>query len=111
MWGVGAQLRGVWRGAARQQIVSSPFLRRAVRNSMGDFQAAVIEELDAKNADELRTCGVRCIAAHPGTSPPALWQADFSPDSCVVFGSEGYGFPRCFRYACVAIPMFGQGIL
>ena len=89
---------------------SSPFLRRAVRNSMGAiFKLPVIEELDLpRTLDELRTRGVRCIAAHPRQHTHALWQADFSPDCCVVFGSEGYGIsPNVLSCcdACVTIPM------
>ena len=89
---------------------SSPFLRRAVRNSMGAiFRLPVVEELDLPEAlRELRVHGVRCIAAHPRLDTRTLWQADFSPDCCVVFGSEGYGISaevlsECD--ACVAIPM------
>ena len=51
---------------------------------------------------------VNRIAAHPHQPTHALWQADFSPDCCVVFGSEGYGIsPKVLSCcdACVAIPM------
>ncbi len=89
---------------------SSPFLRRAVRNSMGAiFKVSVVEGLDlAETLCELRTCGFRCIAAHPHVGTSALWHADFSRDCCVVFGSEGYGIPTEVVAACdvqVAIPM------
>jgi len=89
---------------------SSPFLRRAVRNSMGAiFRLPVVERLDlAETLRELRTRGVRCIAAHPHPDRQTLWQADFSPDCCVVFGSEGYGISANVLSgcdACVAIPM------
>jgi tRNA G18 (ribose-2'-O)-methylase SpoU len=106
---------------------SSPFLRRAVRNSMGAiFQLPVIElaklgqrhQFTAKPhvikmtlvecLKELRGHGVRCIAAHPHTDKKLLSQADFSGDCCIVFGSEGQGISPEVLVACdeaVAIPM------
>jgi tRNA G18 (ribose-2'-O)-methylase SpoU len=106
---------------------SSPFLRRAVRNSMGTiFQLPVVElaklglrhKFTAKPhvtnltlpecLKELRRRGVRCIAAHPHTDKKFLSQADFSGDGCLVFGSEGDGLSPAVLAACdeaVAIPM------
>jgi len=113
---------------------SSPFLRRAVRNSMGTiFQLPVVElkqkrgphesrnELRsrgippagktptlAETLRELRARGVRCIAAHPHTDKKILSQADFSGDCCIVFGSEGDGISEAVLESCdeaVAIPM------
>jgi len=114
---------------------SSPYLRRAVRNSMGTiFQLPVIElnqrrgelrepqtslektgtrvtrpsETLAQTLRELRARGVRCIAAHPHTDKKVLSQADFSGDCCIVFGSEGDGISPAVLEACdeaVAIPM------
>jgi tRNA G18 (ribose-2'-O)-methylase SpoU len=106
---------------------SSPFLRRAVRNSMGTiFQLPIIElakpgqrhQFAAKPhvthltlpecLKQLRTRGVRCIAAHPHTDKKTLSQADFTGDCCLVFGSEGYGISASVLEACdeaVAIPM------
>jgi tRNA G18 (ribose-2'-O)-methylase SpoU len=106
---------------------SSPFLRRAVRNSMGTiFQLPVIElsKLGQRHQfatkphvtsqtltqclKELRQRGVRCIAAHPHTDKKYLSQADFSGDCCLVFGSEGDGISPAILAACdeaVAIPM------
>jgi tRNA G18 (ribose-2'-O)-methylase SpoU len=105
---------------------SSPFLRRAVRNSMGTiFQLPVIELAKlgqrhqfttkphttkltlAECLKELRGRGVRCIAAHPHTEKK-LSQADFSGDCCLVFGSEGDGISQNVLESCdeaVAIPM------
>lgn len=105
---------------------SSPFLRRAVRNSMGTiFQLPVIELAKlgqrhqfttkphvtkltlAECLKELRGCGVRCIAAHPHTDKK-LSQADFTKDCCLVFGSEGDGISQNVLESCdeaVAIPM------
>jgi tRNA G18 (ribose-2'-O)-methylase SpoU len=113
---------------------SSPFLRRAVRNSMGAvFQLPVVElkrrrgpresenELRsrgippaeknptlAETLRELRARGIRCIAAHPRAGGRTLSQADFSGDCCVVFGSEGNGISTAVLESCdeaVAIPM------
>src|SRR6516162_2107753 len=106
---------------------SSPFLRRAVRNSMGTiFQLPVIElaKLGQRHQfttkphttnstlpeclKELRSRGVRCIAAHPHTDKTYLSSADFSGDCCLVFGSEGDGITPAALASCdeaVAIPM------
>jgi tRNA G18 (ribose-2'-O)-methylase SpoU len=89
---------------------SSPFLRRAVRSSMGViFRTPVIEGVDlATTIRELRAQGVRCVAAHPHTDRRTLWQADLSTDCCIVFGSEGGGISPQALAACdeaVAIPM------
>src|SRR5579862_435253 len=109
------------------ETCSSPFLRRAVRNSMGTiFRLPVIELAKlglrhrfktrphatqltlAECLRELRTRGVHCIAAHPHTDKKLLGQANFSGDSCLVFGSEGDGISPAVLEACdeaVAIPM------
>ena len=89
---------------------SSPFLRRAVRNSMGAiFRLPVVEGLElAETLGELRGRGVHCIAAHPHPDTHTLWQADFSSDCCVIFGSEGYGISTDVLSgcnACVSVPM------
>jgi len=114
---------------------SSPFLRRAVRNSMGTvFQLPVLELGGASDRasrnqrplsgspgvpprqnltlvqtlQTLRARGIRCIAAHPHTNKKILSQADFSGDCCLVFGSEGTGISASVLEACdeaVAIPM------
>jgi tRNA G18 (ribose-2'-O)-methylase SpoU len=113
---------------------SSPFLRRAVRNSMGTIlQLPVIElsrrgelhesltskmklgtrvtrpsETLAQTLQNLRARGIRCLAAHPHTNKKFLSQADFSGDCCIVFGSEGDGISASVLETCdeaVAIPM------
>jgi tRNA G18 (ribose-2'-O)-methylase SpoU len=93
---------------------SSPFLRRAVRNSMGAiFQLPVVElgKGDAKTLAEalqvLRKHGIRCLAAHPH-GEKSLTEADFAKDCCIVFGSEGLGISKEVLESCdeaVAIPM------
>ena len=103
---------------------SSPFLRRAVRNSMGAIFHLPVVELKpetrmAKPGNgaartlpavllELRSQGIHCVAAHPHTERKFLSQADFTGDSCIVFGSEGNGLSPEVLAACdeaVAVPM------
>ena len=97
---------------------ASPFLRRAVRNSMGAIFKLAIVELKAESGKpsttlagtlgDLRALGVRCFAAHPHTERKVLGQADFTGDCCIVFGSEGNGLSPEVLAACdeaVAVPM------
>ena len=92
------------------ETCSSPFLRRAVRSSMGTvFQLPILETASLIQAlGELRERGIRCIAAHPHVEGRTLSQVNFSGDCCVVFGSEGYGISQAVLEACdeaAAIPM------
>ena len=92
------------------QTSSSPWLRRAVRGSMGTiFKIPTVEELDLPKAiRELRAQGIHCIAAHPHAAGAALWEANLAQDCCIVFGSEGFGIAPAVLNACdqsVAIPM------
>jgi tRNA G18 (ribose-2'-O)-methylase SpoU len=89
---------------------SSPFLRRAVRNSMGAiFELPIVAASSLVQAlHTLRASGVRGIAAHPAANQKTLMQADFTSDCCLVFGSEGQGISPAVLAACdeaVAIPM------
>jgi tRNA G18 (ribose-2'-O)-methylase SpoU len=111
---LGALVRNCAAFAAQALIVgetcSSPFLRRAVRSSMGTvFQLPVIETTSlVKTLGELRSCGLHRIAAHPDATGRHVSQATFTRDCCVVFGSEGYGISEQVLAACdeaVAIPM------
>ena len=88
----------------------SPFLRRAVRNSMGAiFHLPVIVTTSLVHTlGELRAHGVCCIAAHPHTDRKFLSRAEFSNNCCLVFGSEGKGISAPVLAACpetVAIAM------
>jgi tRNA G18 (ribose-2'-O)-methylase SpoU len=96
----------------------SPYLRRAVRNSMGAIFKLPIVELKtggrppaptlAGTLGQLRAAGVRCLAAHPHTNMKTVSQADFTGDCCIVFGSEGSGLSPAVLAACdeaVAVPM------
>jgi tRNA G18 (ribose-2'-O)-methylase SpoU len=89
---------------------SSPFLRRAVRSSMGTvFQLPIVETRDLVRCfSDLRERGIRCIAAHPHVEKRTLSDTDFTRDSCIVFGSEGHGISQSVLALCddaVAIPM------
>lgn len=89
---------------------SSPYLRRAVRSSMGTvFRLPVVEtENLARTLRELSSQSIRCIAAHPHPEGKNLAQARLQGDSCIVFGSEGYGLSSAVLNACdeaVAVPM------
>ena len=107
---------------------SSPFLRRAVRNSMGTiFQLPVVElaklgqrhQFTTKpHVTKSDTCGMFEGTARDAASAASprirtrtkrfLSQADFSGDCCIVFGSEGDGISPAVLEACdeaVAIPM------
>ena len=56
----------------------------------------------------LRADGIQCIAAHPHAQGGTLLDADLTADTCVVFGSEGYGLSPAVVAACsqaIAIPM------
>jgi len=89
---------------------ASPFLRRAVRISMGTvFQLPIVEsQVLSETLCGLRRRGVRCFAAHPHAKGRSLSFADFSGDCCIAFGSEGYGLSPNVLAACdeaIAVPM------
>jgi tRNA G18 (ribose-2'-O)-methylase SpoU len=92
------------------ETCSSPFLRRAVRSSMGTvFELPIIETASLTAAlKTLRIHGFRSVAAHPHADRHTLTQAPFAGDCCVVLGSEGYGLSPEVLAACddaAAIPM------
>lgn len=111
---IGALVRNCLAFGAHALVVGetsgSPYLRRAVRNSMGTvFQLPIVETGNLAAAlRELRANGIRCIAAHPHTNRKTITQADLAGDVCVVFGSEGHGISPGILAECdeaVAIPM------
>jgi tRNA G18 (ribose-2'-O)-methylase SpoU len=92
------------------ETCGSPFLRRAVRSSMGAiFQLPIVETTSLIQAlRDLRKHGVRSIAAHPHADRQTLSQVNLRNDCCIVFGSEGYGISPAVLAACdeaAAIPM------
>lgn len=89
---------------------SSPYMRRAVRSSMGTiFRLPVVETVClAHTLRALRDLGIHTVAAHPHTDKRYLSQARLDGDCCIVFGSEGYGLSSEVLASCdeaVAIPM------
>lgn len=111
---LGALVRNCAAFGAQALIVgetcSSPFLRRAVRSSMGTiFQLPIIEtQTLAGTLEQLRSREVRCVAAHPHAEGRTLSQASLAGDCCIVFGSEGYGLSDAVLKVCdeaAAIPM------
>jgi TrmH family RNA methyltransferase len=92
------------------ETCASPFLRRAVRNSMGTiFKLPVVEAASlVETLRQLRSRGIVCIAAHPRADHSPLPRSNLSGDCCLVFGSEGHGLSSAVVDACdhaVAIPM------
>jgi tRNA G18 (ribose-2'-O)-methylase SpoU len=92
------------------ETCTSPYLRRAVRSSMGAvFHLPILETLSLVGTlRELRARGFRCVAAHPHADQTSLPAADLRSDCCLVFGSEGYGISSPVLGACdesVAVPM------
>ncbi len=89
---------------------SSPFLRRAVRNSMGAIFHLPIFETPGlvQTLRDLRSRGIRVVAAHPHVEGKTLPQSSFTQDCCIVLGSEGDGISAPVLAMCdeaVAIPM------
>jgi tRNA G18 (ribose-2'-O)-methylase SpoU len=90
---------------------SSPYLRRAVRNSMGTvFNLPIVH--CARLVDSLHELkskhGLRLVAAHPHAEQVALHQVSMTGNCCIVFGSEGEGISRAVLAVCddlVKIPM------
>ncbi len=88
---------------------SSPYLRRAVRNSMGtvfDMPVVHLKNLAATLRD-FNDRGITTIAAHPPSSKD-VGALDAVTSCCVVFGSEGEGLSRDVVDACsmsVAVAM------
>jgi tRNA G18 (ribose-2'-O)-methylase SpoU len=91
----------------------SPYLRRAVRGSMGTIfklPALEVENL-VSTLTALRKRGFHVVAAHPHTDQRRLSQADFRRDVVILLGSEGSGLSPAALELCdeaVAIPMQNQ---
>ena len=89
---------------------SSPYLRRAVRNSMGTvFHLPVIhtENLAGTLLVLHRTYGTRIIAAHPHEQS-SIHDTSLAGNVCIVMGNEGEGISPQILAACtdrIAIPM------
>ena len=88
----------------------SPYLRRAVRSSMGTvFKLPVLEAPSLiRTLEELKRVGVKCVAAHPHTTQRRINEADLRGATCIVLGAEGTGLSPETLAACdeaVVIPM------
>ncbi len=89
---------------------ASPYLRRAVRSSMGEvFRLPVVRsECLAASLGWLRARGMCCVAADAHVEGMLLPAADLRGDCCVVLGHEGEGISGAVKAACdmrVAVPM------
>ena len=90
---------------------SSPYLRRAVRNSMGTVFSLDVVHLSSlvNTIQELRsTLGFQVLAAHPHAEGKTLSETSLQKELCIVFGSEGEGISPSVLEACdlaVRIPM------
>lgn len=90
---------------------SSPYLRRAVRNSMGTvFQIPVVHLVDLRQSllELWSRHRIKPVAAHPQAEKVLADTSALAGDCCIVFGSEGGGISPHVLAACdesVAIPM------
>lgn len=90
---------------------ADPYLRRAVRNSMGNiFKIPVFYSSKLQHTlSELQTeYNFKIYAAHPGAQSSCLYDADFTVDCCIVFGNEGAGISEEILGVCdqkISIPM------
>jgi tRNA G18 (ribose-2'-O)-methylase SpoU len=95
------------------ETCTTPYLRRAVRNSMGAiFKLPIVETQSlVQSLRELHEHGITCVAAHPRAPATVLPQCRFTDDCCVVMGSEGYGLSSGVLDCCnvvAAIPMANE---
>lgn len=87
-----------------------PYLRRSVRNSMGNiFQMPIVYIRDTvEEIRLLKESGIRLIAAHPHPNSVEIHRRTPSDRCCIVLGAEGHGIsaevlPLCDEF--VSIPM------
>jgi TrmH family RNA methyltransferase len=88
---------------------TDPFLRRAVRNSMGTlFNLPVIysEKLTTTLGQLRNSHNFQIIAAHPRTQSQNIFSVDLCKNSCIVLGNEGVGISsdvlsQCDIEACI----------
>lgn len=87
----------------------SPWIRRAVRVSMGAVFKMPTITMDLEKAiEELHGHGVRTFAATISEGSVGLWESELGNDIALVFGSEGYGIRSKILDKCSAklmIPM------
>jgi len=92
---------------------SSPYLRSAVRNSMGAvFQLPVIHTDNLRSTIEIlrKEYNIRIIAAYPQENT-SLFRKELRDTICIVFGNEHSGISREVLEVCdekIAIPMMKE---
>jgi tRNA G18 (ribose-2'-O)-methylase SpoU len=89
---------------------SSPYLRRAVRNSMGTvFKLPVIHgELTGLLSILKKRCRILCADAEATRS---VYEADITGNLCIVFGNEGTGISGEILSQCserISVPMMNE---
>ncbi len=94
------------------QTSSSPYLRRAVRNSMGAvFRLPVVSSTNiVEDVSLLRRKSFSVIAAHPRASL-SIFEADLKGDLCVILGNEENGVSASVLEICthqIRIPMLNK---
>ena len=74
---------------------ANPYLRRAVRNSMGNvFKIPIINSKNLiQSLSELENNNFEIIIAHTSENSRSIFEYNFKKNVCIVFGGEGYG-PR-----------------
>ncbi len=87
-----------------------PYLRRSVRNSMGNiFNLPIVYISDINNEmGKLKSCGIKVYGAHPGKKSSDIRTITFADKKCIVFGAEGDGISQDVLALCdelAAIPM------
>lgn len=92
------------------ETCASPFLRRAVRGSMGAvFEVPILESPSLpQTLAELRRHSVQVVAAHPHGDEVLYRDVCLTGDVCLVLGSEGMGLSPEVLKACdvaAALPM------
>ncbi|MBS4029535.1 MAG: RNA methyltransferase [Ignavibacteriales bacterium] len=92
----------------------SPYLRRAVRNSMGTiFKMKVVHSKNLANDLQFLTqkYSTNIIAAHPQEGSIEIQKIKWEGNLCIVFGSEGDGISKNILDVCntkVTIPMHNE---
>ncbi len=92
-----------------------PYLRRSVRNSIGNIFQLPIVYLHGSTDDrhlgeikKLKQFGIKFYAAHPHQKSIDIRNATFAQQSCIVLGAEGQGISKEVLALCdefVTIPM------
>lgn len=87
-----------------------PYLRRSVRNSMGNILRLPIVYIENAETEikELKAAGFRFYGAHPQPGSEDIRVTQFPERTCIVLGAEGNGISSSILELCdatVTIPM------